>query len=52
MESVIRDSIVKYMMDNNLVCDQQHGFVSGRSCMTQLLVTLELWIEMLEMVPP
>jgi hypothetical protein len=36
------------MMDNNLFCDQQHGFVPGRSCMTQLLVTLELWTELLD----
>ena len=48
MESVIRDSLVKHMMDNNLFCDQQHGFVPGRSCMTQLLVTLELWTELLD----
>jgi len=47
MESVIRDSLVKYMMENNLFCDQQHGFDPGRSCMTQLLVTLELWTELL-----
>ena len=46
MESVIRDSLVKHMMENNLFCDQQHGFVLGRSCMTQLLVTLEPWTKL------
>jgi len=52
MESMIRDSLVKYMMENNLFCDQQHGFVSGRSCVTQLLVTLELWTELLDSGAP
>jgi len=39
-------------MENNLFCDQQHGFVPGRSCMTQLLVTLELWTELLDSGAP
>lgn len=52
MESVIRDSLVKHMMDNQLFCDEQHGFVPGRSCMTQLLVTFEMWSEMLDSGSP
>ena len=43
MEGIIRDYIVKHMMDHSLFCDAQHGFVPGRSCMTQLLLTLEIW---------
>ena len=31
------ESIVSHMMTNNLFCDEQHGFVPGRSCVTQLL---------------
>ena len=42
----------KHMMDHNLFCDEQHGFVPGRSCMTQLLVTLELWSELLDSGAP
>jgi len=52
MESVVRDSLEKHMMDNNLFCDQQYGLVPGRSCMTQLLVTLELWTELLDSSAP
>ena len=52
MESVIRDALVKHMMEHNLFCDQQHGFVPGRSYMTQLLVTLELWSELLDSGAP
>ena len=47
MESII-DSIVNHMMDNNLYCDAQCGFVPGRSCMTQLLVTIVKWTEYLD----
>ena len=52
MEFVIRDSLVKHMMENNLFWDQQHGFIPGHSCMTQLLVTLELWTELLDSGAP
>ena len=31
------------MMTNNLFCDEQHGFVPGRSCVTQLLCVMEMW---------
>ena len=52
MESVIRDKLVQHMMDQNLFCDEQHGFVPGRSCMTQLFVTLEIWSELLDSGAP
>jgi len=48
MESIIRDSPVNHMMDHNLFCHQQHGFLPGCSCMTQLFVTLELWSGLLD----
>jgi len=35
-------------MDYNLFSDQQHGFVLGHSCMTQVLVTLEVWSQLLD----
>ena len=47
MESIVRDRLVKYMMVHYHFCDPQHGFVPGRSCMTQLITTLELWSEIL-----
>ena len=48
MESIIRDAIVDHMSRNNLFADEQHGFVPGRSCMTQLLVVLEEWTSILQ----
>ena len=29
--------IVRHLDNNNLLCDNQHGFRAGRSCLTQLL---------------
>ena len=48
MESFVRDHLVDHMTKNTLFCEAQHGFVPGRSCMTQLLITLELWTEILD----
>ena len=48
MESLVRDEIVEHMMRNNLFCDEQHGFVPGRSCMTQLISCMEDWSAALE----
>ena len=52
MESLVRDKLVSRMMDNQLFCDAQHGFVPGHSCMTQLLITIVLWSEMLDAGDP
>ena len=37
----IRDKLVNHMELNNLFNKSQHGFVSGRSCTTQLLEFME-----------
>jgi len=37
LESVIKDNIVSFLENNNLIRDSQHGFISGRSCLTNLL---------------
>ena len=36
-ERVIRGSMVDFIEKNQLLCDNQHGFRAGRSCLTQLL---------------
>ena len=48
MESIIRDKIVDHLMENELLCDEQHGFVPGRSCITQLLCCIEEWSSLLD----
>ena len=42
MESIIRNHLVDHMAKNTLFCEAQHGLMSGRSCMTHLLITLQL----------
>ena len=43
MEGVIRDKVVNHMKENKLFSKDQHGFMNGRSTVTQLLETLEYW---------
>ena len=48
MESIIRDRITEYLDKNDIVTSNQHGFIHGRSCLTNLLETLESWTKLLE----
>ena len=41
MEKLIREKLVDHMTSNNLFSNTQHGFISGRSCITQLLEYIE-----------
>ena len=41
MEKLIRDKLVDHMTSNILFSNTQHGFISGRSCITQLLEYIE-----------
>ena len=36
-ERILRKNMVDFIEKNQLLCDNQHGFRSGRSCLTQLL---------------
>ena len=36
-ERILRKKLVLHLEMNNLICGKQHGFRSGRSCLTQLL---------------
>ena len=39
--TIIRDSIVRHVSSNTLLANKQHGFLSKRSCITQLLIAAE-----------
>ena len=41
MESIVRDAIVIHLSKHNLIRSSQHGFMAGRSCLTNLLEYLE-----------
>ena len=48
MEKLVRQSVVEHLEQNKLISDEQHGFVRGRSCITQLLDVLDDWTTALE----
>ena len=48
MESIIRDKIIKYFNDNELLTEKNFGFLKGRSTVIQLLQILDHWTELLE----
>ena len=41
MEKLIKGRIIDHLNANSLINDSQHGFTSGRSCLTNLLTFLE-----------
>ena len=47
MESIVRKHLVEHLTENNILRDEQHGFREGRSCLTNLLETLEHWTEII-----
>ena len=48
MEKLVRASIVDHLEQNNLISNDQHGFVMGRSCVTHLLEVMDEWTTALE----
>ena len=41
-QRIIRDYLVKFLKENKLLRDSQHGFTTRRSCLTNLLEFLDL----------
>ena len=48
LESIIVDKISEHLTSNELLNEAQHGFREGRSCLTNLLETLEQWTEIID----
>ena len=48
LESIIRDNVVDHMRKNELFSVDQHGYIKGRSCMTQLIEVLDQWTNILD----
>ena len=48
MESLIRDVIVKHLSSHNLIRASQHGFMAGRSTVTNLLAYMETLTKLLD----
>ncbi|KAK3855374.1 hypothetical protein Pcinc_038223 [Petrolisthes cinctipes] len=41
LESIIREELVGHLTENSLIVDEQHGFRSKRSCLTNMLYYLD-----------
>ena len=41
MESIIKDEVYENLSSNHLLSVNQHGFVPGRSCITQFLIAMD-----------
>ena len=48
LEKILCVAIMSFLVKNKLISDQQHGFVKGRSCQTNILLCLERWTEMMD----
>ena len=48
LKLLIRDVLMNHFTTNHLFADEQHGFLPGQSCITQLLVATEKWSEALD----
>jgi hypothetical protein len=48
MESLVRKNIMNHLQEQKLITREQHGFVKGRSCVTQLLDVLDSWTETID----
>jgi hypothetical protein len=48
MEKLVREQMLEHLQRNNLISENQHGFVPGRSCITQLLEVLDIWTSIID----
>ena len=48
MEGLMRDELLKFLEAKKIITNKQHGFVRGRSCLTNLQQTFEEWMAALD----
>ena len=48
MESIMKDNILRQVEERGIMTPFQHGFQSGKSCLTNTLETLEAWTRLLD----
>ena len=50
MEGVLRDQLLHHLQVTDQISSRQHGFLKGRSCLTNLLEAFEEWTEAVDEV--
>ena len=48
MAHIVHSSICRYLEENNILTPRQHGFRSGHSCETQLILAIDDWTKALD----
>ena len=48
MESIIKESLTQFAQSIKLISNRQHGFIKGKSCLTNLLESFETWTKALD----
>ena len=48
LEKILCAAILSFLTRNGLITPQQHGFVRGRSCQTNIMLCLEKWTKILD----
>ena len=48
LERMICSAILAFLATHSLITKQQHGFVRGRSCQTNIMLCLERWTELVD----
>ena len=48
MERIIRKRLIQHMLENKFLSENQHGFLQGRSCTTQLLRVVDKLTEIMD----
>ena len=51
-ETFVRDALYEHLTSNKLLSPDQFGFCKGRSCVSQLLVTVNEWMQNMDMGLP
>ena len=48
MEAIVKDRLMEFVEESNIISNAQHGFRKGKSCLTNLLESFEKWTEALD----
>jgi hypothetical protein len=48
METIISEDLSKYVVERNILPSQQHGFIRGRSVLTNLLSCVNSWTKSID----
>ena len=48
MESTIKDYLMTYVCNNNIITSLKHGFLPGRSCQSNILIMLNFLTEAID----